>query len=356
MPCIKYRNHRFFGPTRAVVDFANQILTEETTAGYTLSLRQLYYRFVAAGRIANTEKEYKRLGRIMTAARESGLTDWTALEDRGRGSLHYPILETTEGVLEGIARKLCLDMWKPQGIYVEVWVEKQALEQVVSRPCGRWRAPYMACKGYLSASESWRAGVRFAEAARWANRLVLLHLADHDPSGLDMTRDNSDRLDLFGEQCSAEVRRIALNIDQVRAFNPPPNPTKITDSRAPGYLRLYGRESWELDALPPAEIDRLIGSELEGLVDRKVWDETLKKEQDLRAPLRTLPQRWTEVRDLLARNEGALEKLDHRADGFEGALGLLQVIRDEVLVQQPQEDVDRYLREIADLEQLAGEC
>ena len=63
-----------------------------------------------------------------------------------------------------------------------------------------------------------------------------------------MTRDIQERLQLFTGQ-DIEVRRLALNIDQIKRYNPPPNPAKLTDSRATAYVREYGNDSWELDAL-----------------------------------------------------------------------------------------------------------
>ena len=71
---------------------------------------------------------------------------------------------------------------------------------------------------------------------------LILHLADHDPNGIDMTRDNADRLARFAGH-PIEVRRIALNLDQVAQYQPPPNPTKETDSRAAIYIAKFGNKS-----------------------------------------------------------------------------------------------------------------
>jgi hypothetical protein len=87
-----------------------------------------------------------------------------------------------------------------------------------------------------------------------------------------MTRDNDDRLALFARE-RIDVRRIALNMDQVQQYNPPPNPAKITDSRATDYIRKHGHTSWELDALQPQVLDTLISDEIETLIDPNVWDE-----------------------------------------------------------------------------------
>ena len=91
----------------------------------------------------------------------------------------------------------------------------------------RLRVPYFACRGYVSQSESFAAGVRFADHFRRRQTPIVFHLGDHDPSGIDMTRDNADRLHLFAGQ-RVEVRRLALNMEQIEEFNPPPNPAKET--------------------------------------------------------------------------------------------------------------------------------
>ena len=77
-----------------------------------------------------------------------------------------------------------------------------------------------------------------------------------------MTRDHVDRLALFLGKHGAEVTRLALNFDQVQRHRPPPNPTKVTDSRAVGYIRKHGHECWELDALSPRLIGELVRREI----------------------------------------------------------------------------------------------
>ena len=98
----------------------------------------------------------------------------------------------------------------------------------------------------------------------------MLHLADHDPNGIDMTRDNTERLALYARQ-DVEVRRIAFNIDQVRTYNPPPNFAKEADSRYEAYVARFGEECWELDALSPTVIADLIRTETEAMIDAAAW-------------------------------------------------------------------------------------
>ena len=287
-----YRPHRFNRDAQDTVDKANHIIKDLQDQGYTLTLRQLFYQFVRRNWLANKEREYKRLGRLITHARESGVMDWLAIEDRGRGCYGVNPEEDLATALQGVEGNLVFDQWARQTTYLEVWVEKQALEGVISRPCNRLDVTYMACKGYLSASEAWRAGMRFRNATDAGTKGVLVHLADHDPSGLNMTEDNQLRLHLFAEDNGIEVRRIALNMDQIEEHNPPPNPAKESDSRSAAYIREYGHESWELDALEPSMLDDLITSVIDEYRDEDVWAEVLRDQELARRPLVALSDNW----------------------------------------------------------------
>jgi hypothetical protein len=309
MPLIAYRQQRFNSKARKTVEQAKAILAEYEADGYVLTLRQLYYQFVARDLIPNTVKEYKRLGRIITDAREIGEIDWLAIEDRGRQCAIHGHEDDPRNVLKGIERAIRLNPWRDQEVYVESWVEKAALESVLARPSNRWRAPYMACKGYLSASEAWRAGMRFEKAKQAGKRLVLIHLGDHDPSGMDMTRDNGERLQLFARTHGVEVIRVALNMDQVEQYGPPPNPAKEDDSRFAGYKERFGDTSWELDALKPQVIDGLVSDQLKALIDMPTWEASLAREQELRKPLMNLAHRYDEIVALATSGEMPLERL-----------------------------------------------
>ena len=293
-----YRSHRFNSAAQKTVDQANVIIDEMRAQGYTLTLRQLYYQFVARDLMPNQDREYKRLGRIVTRAREGGVMDWYAIEDRGRSATGPYSEEDPANVVNGIELGLSFDQWARQDHYLEVWVEKSALEGVISRPCNRCDITYMACKGYLSASEAWRAGLRFQAAAADGKIPILIHLADHDPSGLHMTEDNRNRVRLFAEDHSIEVKRIALTMEQVEEYGPPPNPAKQTDSRYKSYENAYGKDSWELDALEPSMLDRLIIDTIDEYRDIGIWNRVLEEQAAARVPLATLHEHWDTLNTL----------------------------------------------------------
>lgn len=289
MPKIVYIQHRFSASSRQMIDKANAIIAEYGQQGLTLTLRQLYYQFVARGFLPNKQTEYKRLGSVINDARLAGLIDWDAIEDRTRylrGTQHW---DRPNDIIDAAARSYRIDKWEGQEIRPEVWIEKEALAGVFDRICRELDVSYFPCRGYNSQSEQWTAGQRMLY--RYQNekqRTLILHFGDHDPSGLDMTKDNTERLDLFTRYEGVELRRLALNMDQVLKYQPPPNPAKVTDSRFDKYQEEHGDESWELDALEPNILIELVRQEVLAVRDDDKWDERVKLEEKQRAKLAKL--------------------------------------------------------------------
>jgi len=120
---------------------------------------------------------------------------------------------------------------------------------------------------------------------------VILHFGDHDPSGLDMTRDLTERLGLYAE-AEVRVERLALNFDQVEQYEPPPNPAKTTDSRYASYVEIHGEESWELDALEPGMIAELITETVINYRDEQLWNEATARQEAARERLQDLSDNW----------------------------------------------------------------
>lgn len=323
---IKYEDWKPGDDAVAVIRQANAICATYQQQGYDLTLRQLYYQFVARGLIENSDRSYKRLGSIVNRARMAGLMDWDYIVDRTRNlesTTHYL---SPADIVDVTARAFALDKWASQPTRVEVWVEKEALAGVVARVAQRLDVAYFACRGYVSQSEQWAAAQRIGRYIDGGQNVVLLHLGDHDPSGIDMTRDIRERLssftaqdflnahgddfdadpvpvraivDAMADRCGGRralyVHRIALNMDQVQEYEPPPNPAKLTDSRVGTYLRDYGDESWELDALEPQVLDQLITDNVLPLRDDDLWAEVEAEERRHVDLLELTSERWDDV-------------------------------------------------------------
>lgn len=283
MPYEQYISKDFRPRSLVLIEHANEIIAEYQAQGFSLTLRQLYYQFVARDIIPNTQRDYKNLGSLINDARLAGEIDWNAIEDRTRNVDRNAHWDSAADLIETCESQFAFDKWAEQPYAVEVWIEKEALIGVIEGVCRKLDVPRFACRGYSSQSERWRAGKRFETAIEQGREPIILHLGDHDPSGIDMTRDNADRLSMFAGHPGVEVRRLALNWDQVKEYRPPPNPAKLTDSRAKSYISNFGKNSWELDALSPTVIADLIETEIISLRDDEIWDEAVKKEDAVKA-------------------------------------------------------------------------
>ena len=280
---IEYTKKRFNEKSLKMIEQANAIIEEYQAEGFDLTLRQLYYQFVARDLIPNKQIEYKKLGAIINDARLAGLISWEAIVDRTRNLQRLAHWTGPKEIVQSCAHQFRIDMWKNQENRVEVWIEKDALVGVIANICNELRVPYFSCRGYTSQSEMWSAGQRMEDYVNNGQTPNIIHLGDHDPSGIDMTRDIDDRLELF--MGGLHVNRIALNMDQVRKYNPPPNPAKITDTRAKNYILTHGNKSWELDALEPRVLEALIRNAVTNLRDDAAWAEAEAEEAKHRKTL-----------------------------------------------------------------------
>jgi hypothetical protein len=286
-----------------LIEAANEIIEDYQQQGFTLTLRQLYYQFVSRDLIPNKQTEYKRLGSVINDARLAGLIDWDAIEDRTRNVRTHSSWDDPADIINSAAQGYRENLWLGQDYRPEIWIEKDALIGVIEPICRRYRIPYFACRGYSSQSEQYSSGRRFAYQLRNGLKPIVFHLGDHDPSGIDMTRDNADRLSMFAGE-DIEVRRLALNWDQIERYRPPPNPAKDTDSRSTGYVSRFGNSSWELDALDPRTIDGLIEAEIETIIDREAWSQALEEEEANRNSLIAVSDHWDDVQEYIANIEG----------------------------------------------------
>ena len=308
MPKIVYVPKAFNEEHANIITQANQIIAGYAQQGYDLTLRQLYYQFVSRDWFpetwkdketgsTNNERSYKKLGNIVSDARRAGKIDWDAIVDRTRNVRTSPAWDGPEDIVAACAKQFSIDFWANQQYRPEVWVEKDALVGVIEVACRQWHCPYFSCRGYTSDSEIWAAAQRLMAHVHKDQIPVVFHLGDHDPSGIDMSRDIADRIKLFAKNCPTkiEVKRIALTMTQVEEVEPPPNPAKNTDARFKKYNEEYGDESWELDALEPQYITELIAHHMEGIVDQAAWDEATERRDEGRRLLGQVAKNWPTV-------------------------------------------------------------
>lgn len=274
MAKIEYIERRFKKQSVAIIDAANKYLDEYARKGFDMTSRQIFYKFASMDLIPNTDVWYRKIKETISNARLAGLIDWSSVVDRTRFLRINGHWNTPKEMLESAAEQYQINMWDRQSFYVEVWIEKDALVGMIESVCREYDVPYFSCRGYSSQSAMWRAGLRMIEATEAGKKAMVLYLGDHDPSGIDMTRDIFDRLKIFVSHHSNEIpkiKRIALTKKQIDEYSLTSNPTKFKDSRAGSYISEFGRKSWELDALDPEVMSDLIRSNLDKLINKNIW-------------------------------------------------------------------------------------
>jgi hypothetical protein len=316
MSKIMYAPQRFTEAAEAVIAQAELFCDEYAAQGYQLSLRQLYYRFIATDAFPdsrtdpalgtkNTERNYKWLGDLVSKARVGGLIDWRHITDRGRETTGGDSgWSSPEAAMRSITRAYGITHWDEQPEYIEIWVEKDALSQVIEQVAGRWDVMSFACKGSPSTSAMHDAARRLRGYEGEGRKTTVIYLGDHDPTGIDISRDIADRLALF--RSSAVVDRIALNWDQI-TDDLPPSPVKVTDSRTNGYIERFGTdECWELDALEPQALDAMIDAAIQTHLDMGLRQVRLDREERERETLTAIQDNFASVVGYL-RDEGLLD-------------------------------------------------
>lgn len=293
MPKVQYKHVAFRDKSLRLIELINHVIGEYEAMGYELTLRQAYYQLVARGYIENTERSYKNIGSLINEGRLAGLIDWNSITDRTRNIKKNSHWSDPADIINSSLYSYQIDKWEDQPNYVEVWVEKDALVDIVGQACKPLDVPYFSCRGYTSQSEMWSASQRFVRQSEGWKDCYVIHLGDHDPSGIDMTRDIQERLDMF--QADVEVKRVALTMSQVELFSPPPNPAKLTDSRCKQYIRNYGYQSWELDALEPQVICDLITREVTALLDEGKYQVMCDREEQEKDELRLIRDNYNEA-------------------------------------------------------------
>lgn len=289
----RFIEKNFSWATEIIIHQANEIIEEYQLSGMTLTLRQLYYQFVSRDLLPNKRKEYSRLGRILSDGRMAGLIDWSAIEDRTRNIRRVQTFSDPGEILRTCAYSFKLDHWEGQETYIEVWIEKEALIGVIDEICRKLHVAWFACKGYVSKSEMYSSASRMNYYKSKGRHPIIIHLGDHDPSGIDMTRDIKDQHHIFGG--SFDIKRIALNMDQIKKYSPPPNPTKMTDSRSSGYIAEFGMSSWELDALEPRAMQKLIEGEVLQYRNPDIYQAVIEKEVEYKNILNRVSENWEKL-------------------------------------------------------------
>jgi hypothetical protein len=269
-----------------IIKASLEILQQYDTA---ITLRQLYYRLVSRLLIPNTVNSYKKLSRTMVKAREDGDVPINCLEDRsrrvlGRGDVGYgsaeEYLKMRLESLQDSWKGFTMPMWDDQTRNVLISLEKDALSRLVSRIANKYSVRTFPTRGYPSFSYVQEMS-RYITSRPGDKHSIVLYYGDFDPSGVDIERDLTERLQKYGAK-DFEVHRVALTMDQIRQYDLPPMPVKRSDARADGFLAEHGDRAVELDALDPNLLQSTVEHSIRQQIDAAKWNAKIKKINGLR--------------------------------------------------------------------------
>jgi len=271
-----------------------------------LTIRQIFYRLVSAGVIPNTRSAYNSLDKAISQARKKGVIPFDAIVDRSRNFIggDTPYYLTPEQYFNGLIENLKtaflnydIPYWLNQPIYIEVWLEKDALTGFFKQITDKYRVVLAPCRGYPSLTFLYEGAKRLS---RISKPKLILYFGDYDMRGIDIQRHITETLENFG-LTNFQVKRVALTREQIEAYQLPPNPAKSKDTMFRGWIEKHGNVAWELDALEPKVLMTLIENAILQNIDKP----TLNQRNNL------LEQNRLRLKSMI---ENLLQKLNSKDD------------------------------------------
>lgn len=265
---------------------AAEILAASASA---MTLRQLFYSLVSVGRLAKTEAAYNKLKRILKDLREDGTIPWDWLVDHTRAVFAPRTWDGIEGLLADSARLYRRDLMRAQPVAIQLWAESDSIGSVIAPVADRYTIPTFIGRGYGARGYLWNAARDAVAAVQAGKEVHVLHVGDHDPSGLDIFRDVEDTLRRYALAVDWQVpvvevphilddgmcpkfatpwlhiSRLALTADQVATYDLPARPPKATDVRTRSFT---GVGAVEVEALPVAVLLSIVEEAIEDLIDQ----------------------------------------------------------------------------------------
>lgn len=259
--------------------------TEKVLADYSegITLRQLYYRLVTLG-MTNDNNHYKRVVQAMVVARWNGIVDFESFIDRERSMYGNTKaeeknvedeIEDAKDTIKLWMRAYGLERWSNQDKYIEVWIEKKALQGVFEMPCYRAGVGLAPCKGYPSLTFLNDAYNRYQDVED--KEIIILYFGDHDPSGDNIPESLQKNLSKLG--VDVEVKRIALTENQIEEMGLPGVPPKATDTRTATWS---GSVAVECDAIEPRMLAKMCEDAIEEHFDGDLYAELNEREAEER--------------------------------------------------------------------------
>jgi uncharacterized protein (DUF2249 family) len=284
---------------RKAIEFTKRAFKE---LGQPVTIRQIHYYLVGLELpdYKNDLKHYNKLVEFMLKARIVGEVDWEMITET-ESLMYSPTILGVTNVEEAIQKAMenippmGKNPWDEIGKYIYVFTEKRELFGQLNSVCAKYYVPLISFKGYGAVwTRISKLAPEIKERLNKGQKIWALVISDHDPSGLDINRFYMSLLKVFHHFELDEVR-VALTAKQIIDYNLPPNPAKEKDPRFKWYNKMFGDESWEVDALVTKDIKemqklledailRILGNDIEKF--NQILAENAKLSEELKNKLK----------------------------------------------------------------------
>jgi len=281
-------NHRTHGQMKKMLDAILAILAAEKDP---ITIRHLFYLLVSQGIIEKTEAAYKALCSHLSKWRRSGAVPWNSFTDSTRWHIQGTTFDNMQDALNTTVETYRRNLWADQDHYLEVWVEKDAIAGIVAPKANAFGVPVFVCRGFASLSSLFSAANTFRRMAEAGKKVIIYHFGDYDPSGVAA---GQSVLKAMRDDFRVELQfiRAAVTEEQIEEMNLPTRPTKTTGTHARHWT---GGRSVELDAMPAAELRRLVESCITRHIDVDAWNTLRRTEEMERETLRQMRDNFREA-------------------------------------------------------------
>ena len=268
------------GPTKELLNQVEEVLVEYEDY-LPLTIRQIYYRLIGAYDYDKTEQSYFRLCGHLTSARRARLIPMHVIRDDGGSVLrqrHWSGAEQFLAAIRAQAARLELDHSDGQTTRLVVMCEAVGMAPQLARVANPFGVTVMSGGGTDSVTDKYNFALELATHDRPTE---LLHIGDHDPSGVHIFLAFMEDVQAFSRDLGGDVKftRLAVTPDQIRRFRLPTAPPKLSDKRA------FRGQTCQAEALAPDDLAGILRDAIEARIDRSIYQRVLQREQKLRRDL-----------------------------------------------------------------------
>lgn len=223
---------------------------------HPMTVRQVFYQMTSRGYMPKIEKSYRTVSRLLSEMRLSRVIPFGFISDNTRWMRKPKTFDSVEDMLRINKDAYRRSLWTQQPVYVEVWIEKEALAGVLVDVTSEWDVPLMVTRGYASLSYLYEAAQIYETMDK---PVYIYYLGDYDPSGVDINRSVEKRMREFAPNADIHFERIAVTPEQIERWYLPTRPTKASDTRSHNF---DSDTSVELDAIEPSMLKNLVAGSI----------------------------------------------------------------------------------------------